>query len=282
MADQLDLFASHEPLPEQLGHATIQPVKARGILTKASGFMAGYDFTLNPYSGCSYGCTYCYAAFFARDQEKQDTWGEWVEVKENALILLRRMRTDLAGKTVYMSSVTDPYQPIERRTELVRELLKEMAPRGIRLVVQTRSPLVVRGIDILSKFEAVQVNMTVTTDSEAVRRAYEPHCATTEKRLSAIKAVSEAGVPTMISLTPLLPIEDPHGFAAQLLDTGVEKFVVQTFHPERGRFVRGTREEALRVTREMAWTEESYREVVKVLKEKLVDLSEGKEGFSPA
>jgi DNA repair photolyase len=282
VADQLDLFASHEPLPKQLGHAAIHPVEARGILTKASGFMAGYDYTLNPYSGCSYGCTYCYAAFFARDEEKQDTWGEWVEVKENALGLLRRMRTDLAGKTVYMSSVTDPYQPIERKAKLVRELLKEMAPRGVRLVVQTRSPLVVRDIDIFRQFEAVQVNMTVTTDSETVRRVYEPHCATTEKRLAAIREVNEAGIPTMISLTPLLPIEDPHGFAAQLLGTGVKKFVVQPFHPDRGRFVRGTREEALRVTREMSWTEESYREAVAVLKEKLFDLSEGKEGFAPA
>jgi len=86
--------------------------------------MSDYDYSLNPYSGCSYGCSYCYAAFFVRDDQKRESWGNWVIVKENALQVLRKMRTDLRGKTVYMSSVTDPYQPIERRLKLVRSLLE--------------------------------------------------------------------------------------------------------------------------------------------------------------
>ena len=83
--------------------------------------MDAYDFTLNPYSGCSFGCTYCYAAFFSRDAEKRDAWGYWVNVKENAEALLKKRRRSLDGKRIYMSSVTDPYQPIERELKLTRQ-----------------------------------------------------------------------------------------------------------------------------------------------------------------
>ncbi len=282
MPDQLDLFA--EPageLPDRLGHAEITSAPTRSILTKASGFMADYDYTLNPYAGCTYGCTYCYAAFFARTQERRDTWGEWVEVKDNALAVLRRMRTDLAGKTVYMSSVTDPYQPIERRLGLVRSLLKELAPRGVRLVVQTRSPVVTRDIDVLRDFDAVRVNMTITTDSEDVRRAFEPHCPANSKRLAAIAEVAAAGIPAAITMTPLLPVKDVAGFADQLLATGVKRFVVQPFHADRGKFVAGTREAALAIERELGWDDTAYREAVAEFRQRLPELREGKEGFAP-
>lgn len=284
MSDQLDLFA--EPpatveLPLRLGHAMVDSTLSGSILTKASGFMAGYDYTLNPYSGCSFGCTYCYAAFFTRDVELQRTWGEWVRAKTNALDVLRRMRADLSGKTVYMSSVTDPYQPIERRLGLVRSLLPLLAERGVRLVVQTRSPLVVRDIDLFRRFDFVRVNMTVTTDSEQVRRAFEPHCPTNRRRLDAVRKVHEAGISAHITMTPLLPLDNVSSFCEQLLTTGIEHFVVQPFHPDRGRFVAGTGAEARRLTRERGWDELAYRRAVSVLRQRLPHLLEGREGFAP-
>ena len=93
-----------------------------------------------------------------------------------------------------MSSVTDPYQPIERRLELSRELLRELVQHQPRLVIQTRSNLVRRDIDLLREFDAyVQVNVTVTTDSEKVRKAFEPYCPSNEKRLEAVSELSSAG-----------------------------------------------------------------------------------------
>ncbi len=282
MPEQLGLFAEPDgPTPSRLGHARITGVTVRSILTRATGFMADYDFTLNPYGGCSYGCTYCYAAFFARSETRRDTWGRWVEVKENAVDVLRRMRTDLAGKTVYMSSVTDPYQPIERRLGLVRGLLEVLCTTGIRLVVQTRSPLAVRDIDLFRRFDAVRINMTVTTDSERVRRAFEPHCPTTAKRLVAIGQIAAAGLPTAITLTPLLPLENPATFAGDLLATGVSRFVVQPFHADRGRFVAGTRAAALAIEQELDWDRDAYRAAVDELRRRLPQLVEGKEGFAP-
>jgi DNA repair photolyase len=243
--------------------------------------MSEFDYSLNPYGGCSYGCSYCYAAFFVRDDQKREDWGKWVLVKENALEVLRKMKTDLRGKTVYMSSVTDPYQPIERRLLLVRSLLGELLERGVRLVVQTRSPLVVRDIDLLRQFEHARVNMTVGTDSREVHKVFEPHCPSPRRRLRAIQQVREAGVRSCITLTPLLPISNPERFVRDLKATTVEHFVVQPFHINRGKFVAGTRPEALRIAAQMNWTEDRYREFVRLMRDQLPIVEEGREGFAP-
>src|SRR5690349_6101115 len=99
----------------RIGKSAVNYVESRSILTKPSGFVDFFDYTLNPYSGCTFGCTYCYAAFFARTDDLKATWGEWVHVKENALeLLVKQRKKPLIDKTIYMSTVTDPYQPIEK------------------------------------------------------------------------------------------------------------------------------------------------------------------------
>ena len=135
------------PRRYRIGHADVEDAPVRDILTRATGFMDAYDFTLNPYAGCSFGCTYCYAAFFSHSTEKRDSWGRWVGVKENAVERLRNRRGSLDGKRIYMSSVTDPYQPVERERKLTRGLLEVLARHRPKLVVQTRSPDVVRDAD---------------------------------------------------------------------------------------------------------------------------------------
>src|SRR5205085_5743382 len=124
MKDQLNLFQSDEsPVIKQFGQAKVSMRDSAQILTPASGFMQEYDYTLNPYSGCQFGCAYCYATFFVDSDEKRENWGYWVEVKRNAVELLNKRRR-LAGKRIYMSSVTDPYQPIESKIELTRGIVE--------------------------------------------------------------------------------------------------------------------------------------------------------------
>lgn len=271
-----------DPRRSQLGHSSIHYKEAASILSPATGFMDSYDFTLNPYSGCSFGCTYCYAAFFARDNTLRERWGYWVNVKENALLLLQKLRKKpLLDKAIYLSSVTDPYQPIEKELQLTRSLLQELADyHQVRLVVQTRSPLVVRDLDLLACLPAVQVNMTITTDSERVRKVFEPLCPGNSVRLQAIAQVQAAGVPACITLTPLLPVEDAHALAQALLATGVTRYIVQPFHTDRGKFTAGTRPEAMRLTQELGWTPERYQQVVDILRQYLPILGEGKQGFA--
>ena len=284
------------PRPDHLGPATIAYAPARDILTRASGFMDAYDFTLNPYSGCGFGCSYCYAAFFSRSTGDRDAWGEWVRVKENAVELMARRRTgSLDGKLIYMSSVTDAYQPVERKLDLTRGLLKILADRHRpKLVVQTRSPDVVRDSDlfraIVERGGRVQVNLTVTTDDEDVRKAFEPLCPGNARRLEAAAALVRDGVDTCVTMTPLLLVRDARRFAEHLLATGVKDFIVQPFHFQRGRFVAGTRDGALDTMAEKLACErdsmldrylEHYREVRTVLYRELPRLGEGKDGFKP-
>jgi DNA repair photolyase len=283
MSEQQDLFSPPVERPIRLGQADISYGDATSILTPASGFMATYDYTLNPYGGCAFGCAYCYAAFFTRDKQLQDSWGRWVKVKQNALALIRKIKPgSLAGKWVYMSSVTDPYQPIEKTLKLTRHLLQELATREQpKLVIQTRSPLVTRDIDLLSKFTHVQVNMTVTTDSEDVRKAFEPLCPSNRQRLSAAREVMAAGIDTVITMTPLLPVQDAEAFASQLLETGVRRFIVQPFHAEGGRFVAGTRDDAVEISQRLGWSNERYLATLEVLKRTLPEVGVGKQGFAP-
>ncbi len=300
-----------------LGRVRVIHEPVREILTRASGFMDAYDYTLNPYSGCSFGCTYCYAAFFSRDAALRDSWGNWVRVKSNAVELLskrlERSPDYLDGKVIYMSSVTDPYQPVERRLGVTRGLLEAMAGHGKpnerqldmldegdafapkpKLVIQTRSPDVVRDCDLFQQIEAnggrVRVNMTVTTDDEDVRRTFEPYCPSNSVRMRAIGEVQAAGVDTCITMTPLLLVNDPGSFVDSLLATGVEKFIAQPFHFQRGKFVAATRDQAFDLMAEKLDTDRSsfrekyldhYQTVFDVLQDGLPELGEGKAGFAP-
>lgn len=283
--------------PDQFGHASIEKHDAREILTRASGFMSEYDFTLNPYSGCGFGCSYCYAAFFSTTKEERDSWGEWVKVKQNAISLLaKRKPGTLDGKLIYMSTVTDPYQPIERKLELTLELLKVMAEwrHKVKLVVQTRSPDVTRDIDLYQQIEdnggRVQINMTVTTDDEEVRKTFEPYCPANSARLKAISEIQRAGIQSCITMTPLLWVEEPELFAQELLSTGIKSFIAQPFHFKRGKFIANTRQDAVKLMIEkldcppdefLQQYMDHYRHVFQILNKQLPRLGEGKDGFKP-
>ena len=282
------------PRPARLGRVEVAYAPVRDILTRATGFMDAYDFTLNPYAGCSFGCTYCYAAFFSHGIEKRDSWGLWVDVKENAIECLRRRSRSLDGKLIYMSSVTDPYQPIERQLALTRGLLEILARHRPKLVVQTRSPDAVRDADlfrqIVDRGGRVQVNMTITTDDEEVRRTFEPFCPSNPARLRAARELSARGVNTCVTMTPLLLVRDPRKLADDLIDTGAKDFIVQPFHFQQGKFVASTRDTAVDLMAEKLSSNsetfreaylEHYRDVREILRQRLPQLGEGKDGFRP-
>jgi DNA repair photolyase len=257
--------------------------QAKSILTKASGFVDAYDYTLNPYSGCAFGCSYCYAAFFASNEQRFADWGYWVEVKDNALELLRKKRKKpLTDKTIYMSTVTDPYQPIEKQLGLTRAILEELVEyHQPRLVLQTRGTLITRDVDVLKRFDHVQVNMTITTDDEAIRKVFEPMCPSNSQRLQTISQLNAEEINTCITMTPLLPLESPEDFANALLSTGVKKFVVQRFHLGKTRFAAGTGDKARQLANELDWDEAAYRKSVQILRSFLPHLGEGQAGFAP-
>jgi DNA repair photolyase len=268
--------------PARLGKTRITNIDVKQILTKANGSMRDYDFSLNPYIGCGFACSYCFASFFQAEPERFDTWGQWVEIKANAVEVLKKKR-DLKGKRIFMSSATDPYQPLEAKVELTRALVEAMCDplRQTRLVVQTRGPLVTRDIDLLKRFERVRVNMSITTDSERVRKEFEPGCASIEKRLEAIAEVKAAGIKTSVIMGPMLPIEDPERWAKRLIKAGADHYVTAYFHRSDRQFAANTRPGALALAEAHGWTRKEYEETVSVLRKFFPRINDGSGGFEP-
>lgn len=265
---QLSLFDPNPALARPLTQGTADVIYAdsSSILARPTGRLADLDFVINPYQGCTFSCTYCYAAFFVAEEEQRERWGQWVRVKTNAIAKLRNSRRDLRGKTVLMSSATDPYQPIETRLELTRSLLPILAERGAHLAVLSRSPLVTRDIDLFRTFEQINVTMSITTDDDAVRARFEPQCASIDRRFAALQELSDAGLRTRINVAPLLPLADVQSFAERILDTGVSRVHINTFHEASGPFASGTRQPALQIAREMGWSEERREHVMQELR----------------
>ena len=262
---------TEEPQPiYRAGAASVNVIQANSLINhQPKGFISSYDAVINPYSGCTFGCSYCYAAgtAFTRSPARTADWGNWVDVKANAGALTRNSRPSLNGRTCYMSTATDPYQPVElqaRVTRAILEALAEVHPR-VKLVIQTRSPFVTRDLDLLEEIVQaggrVQVNMTVTTTNENVRKSYERGCASTRKRLDAIKEVALSGIDACITMTPALDLgfsEDRDRHTLEILkdalDHGVSKFIFQPFHSQSqtgSEMGAATRNQAIAITREL-------------------------------
>jgi DNA repair photolyase len=169
----------------------------------------GVDFVINPYLGCGHGCRYCYAAFMTRYSRHHagHRWGTFVEVKRNIVDVLR---SELSRKrktgTVMMSSVCDPYQPAERRYGLTRQCIEALGEFGWGIDILTRSPLVTRDRDLLSRLPSVSVGITVPTDNDRVRTILEPKAPSIGSRLNALKQLHDARIDTWVFIGPMLPM----------------------------------------------------------------------------
>ncbi len=273
-----------EPEVRKKGRAQVILQGARSLLARPQGALKDYDFTLNPYKGCTFGCSYCYASFFQADPEKFAHWGKWVEPKINAINLLMR-GPNLKGKKVLMSSATDPYQPIEADLLLTRRILEYLSlpANQPKLVVQTRSPLVTRDIDILTRFQHLQVNMSITTDNEEIRKKFEPSCSSIAQRLKALKKLKEAGIRTTLCIAPMLPISNPRAFAEKIKSTGCDYVVTGFFriNPYDRPFAGNTREEALRLAQELGWTRRQYERTRDLLRRYLRNLDTTGQAWGP-
>lgn len=257
-------------------------IEARSLFTRAAGFIkrSGFDWTCNPYVGCTFGCSYCYAMYLPQNNQPKEKWGRWFRAKSNAVELARKQGHKVAHQALYMSSVTDPYQPVERTLFLTRGILEALLPHQPRLVVQTRGPLVVRDLDLLKEYKALRVNISIPTDSETVRLAFEPKAPPLLKRWEAASMLIAEGVAVGICVTPTLPIENPDLFAAQLSKVKARVIAVQDFHSADGQFGADTAGKALKIAESMGWNAERYRSFKDEL-QKNIKIYEAEAGFFP-
>jgi len=176
-------------------------IQAKQILSKSRVF----DYTLNPYTGCRYGCTYCYARFMKRFSGRKERWGEFVDVKVNAPELLEKEIKRKRAARVWISGVCDPYQPVEGRFRLTRRCLEVLIKNGWPVTIQTKSPMVLRDLDLLKRSQEVEAGFTVTTADNAVRRMFESKAPPVEERVRALAILHSEGVKTFAMIAPVLP-----------------------------------------------------------------------------
>jgi len=212
----------------------VKEILAKKILTDAKGYLdVGFTHSINPYSGCDYSCKFCYVREMPIQKFKEIPWGEWLEIKTNAAENYRNEMIKLRKKNnpinIFMSSATDPYQPMERKAKITRGLLEEMIENPPDfLQIQTRGPLITRDIDLLVKLKGkckVLVSMTIETDREDIKQIFAPYAPGIKLRLKSLKEVHDAGIITQASISPVLPFTPEF---PKILDGIVEHIWIDT------------------------------------------------------
>lgn len=198
----------------------IQEKWAKTILVRSR--ISEKAYCLNPYVGCQHACRYCYATFMKRFTNHKERWGEFVDVKVNSPELLAMEIKKARRWEVIVSSVTDPYQPLERRFKLTRQCLKILLEHQMPVSILTKSSLVLRDMDLLLQFDHCEVGLTITTEKDKIRKLFEPSSSPIPERIKALETLRSHGVRTYAFIGPILP-QNPEELAAQLL--GVVDFV---------------------------------------------------------
>jgi DNA repair photolyase len=180
---------------------TVNEIKSKTILSVSKI----YDYVINPYIGCQHGCSYCYARFMKRFSGHLEPWGLFADVKINAPELLRKEITKKKRGRVWMSGLCDPYQPLEVKYELTRQCLEILAANGWPVTIQTRSPLVLRDLDILKGARDLEAGLSITTADDKIRRLFEPYATSVEDRLDTLEELHLNGIRTYAMIAPVLP-----------------------------------------------------------------------------
>lgn len=164
-----------------------------------------YDYVINPYVGCQHACSYCYARFMKRFTGHKEPWGDFVDVKINAPdLLLWEIKRKKQGE-VWVSGVCDPYQPLEETYRLTRKCLQILFANNWPVIIQTRSPLVLRDLDIMSDATSLQVGLSITTADDDIRRIFEPNAPSIIERLRTIAELHRHHIKTYVMIAPILP-----------------------------------------------------------------------------
>jgi DNA repair photolyase len=244
--------------------------EAKSILSPTSGFIAeaGFTHSLTPARNCTFACTYCYVptmrVFGGLKREDWERWGQFTTAKTNAPELLsRELRGD---QIVYCSPLVDPYQPAEVELQLMPRIFDSLIARPPKIfVVQTRGPLILRDLEKLKHLSTlcrVRVSFSLTTDREDVRRLFEPHCATFDERLDAIKQLNASGIETFCTLAPILPC-NLEVLAEQALGAGGRDLIGDPLHVRQVKAHGATtRDAAYKIAAKhnfMAWFEPAFQ-----------------------
>ena len=188
----------------------IQEIQAKSIATPTK--VPSADFVINPYTGCAFACMYCFASFMGRFVgESNQNWGNYVYVKTNAVELMQhdilRLMKRNPHPRIAISTVTDPYQGVEKKYRLARGILQTFADHDYqgRVGILTKSPMVLDDLPTLEVIPNVEVGITITSSDDKLSRFLEVAAPSASARLRTLKALNEAGIATYVFIGPLMP-----------------------------------------------------------------------------
>lgn len=177
----------------------IKEIETKNVITKSN--LPVCDFSVNPYTGCEHACKYCYASFMKRFTNHPEPWGEFLDVKYWQEI---KNPEKFSGKTVFIGSVTDPYQPGEECFGRTRALLEQLAKSGAKISISTKSDLVLRDLDLIKSFPDARVSWSLNTLCEDFRQDMD-QAVSVERRLAAMEAFYKEGIRTACFISPIFP-----------------------------------------------------------------------------
>jgi len=206
----------------------IKEIRVKSVISKSGIY--GIEYSINPYYGCGHGCRYCYARFVhvLRGGDPRD-WGKFVHVKVNAPDIVREEMYRIKRGKILISSVVDPYQWIEQKYELTRRILKHLLKRNFPVVILTKSPLVIRDIDLITKFRDIEVGLTITTLRDDIKQAFEPNAPSIDSRLNALRELVNKRIKNYAFIAPIIPImslSDMGDLLEELKELGVDRVLV--------------------------------------------------------
>jgi DNA repair photolyase len=209
----------------------VREVGCKTILNKS----AISDYSLNCYTGCAHACVYCYARFMQRFHPHPEPWGEFVDVKINAVETLKRQLRRAEPGNVFVSSACDAWQPVEAEYRLTRRCCELLLERGFQVNVLTKSALVLRDLDLFAGASA-RIGVTVTTLDERMRQFWEPEASPVEERFRVIGEARRAGLKTSIMFGPLLPFVSDSEASIEAMfrraaDLGIDVIWVDALNP---------------------------------------------------
>jgi len=200
------------------------------------GFPGG-GYAINPYIGCEHDCKYCYARFMRRFTNHKEEWGAFVDAKINIDEVLEKQILKYKKVHIYLGTVTDPYQPAEKKYKLSRKILKILSKTDNSISILTKSSLVLRDLDIIKKFKDIDINFTINTLDEKWREHIEPNAPTIKERLEAIKKLTDNNIKVYAMMGPYWPIfTDTEALFKAFKQVGVSKVFSESFNTVGGNF----------------------------------------------
>lgn len=177
----------------------IQEINVNDYLTKSN--LPASDYVINPYVGCLHGCKYCYASFMKRFTGHTEEWGTFIDVKHcDKKINLSR----ISKKNVFLSSVTDCYNPLEEKYLITRNILEQLIFSDCYLSISTKSKLILRDIDLLKQIKNLTVSMSINTLDENFRKDMD-NASSIEERLDTLRELHNNGIHTVLFMSPIFP-----------------------------------------------------------------------------